>query len=679
MNIEKILASDNLAEDLSEEQLKDIEQTLTSGIKADEESRKGWEQDVEEWINLATQVRDTKSFPWQDASNVKYPILTIASMQFAARAYPALLSGPNLVHPKVNGYDQDGSKAKKASRVGKHMSYQVRNQMGRWEPDMDRLLHSLSLVGTQFKKIYFDPLLQRNVAELVGAQELLVNYFASSLEDAERKTHILYYTKNQVRERITSGLFVEPEKELTPFKDKKKKINPDKTQNMRATEDDSIVELFESHCFLDLDGDGYAEPYIVTLHRDTMQVLRIAPRFKAESITYNKKEDIIRIAPKEYFVSYIFIPDPNSGVYGLGFGSLLGPLNNAINTLVNQLIDAGTLSVLQGGFLSSNLQLQAGDLEWDPGEWKIVNSYGSDIRQGIVPLPAPPPSSTLFNLLGMLETASMKIASVTDILTGEVPGQNTKATVSNNAIEQGLTLFSSIYKRQHFSLSNEMMMIHDLNAEFLEEEEYLAILDKEEDGGQKITREDYNTKDYDLNLSADPNVSSDQQRLSKVQALFEAMNLGHVNPAEVTKQYLEATDQPNIEGLMTMPEPGPPPIELQVLQAESEHKIAKEQWETKHREKMETWDREIASYRIDLEALKINAQAILDLAKAEGEEEGRQLGEMRNYLDQIRSETEQVRKNKKDAMDARQKEEENAIAREQLAAQQQQAQKQPPQ
>jgi len=340
MGMDKILNSANIAADLSDEQLTSIEQELSTGIKGDLDSRKAWEQDVDEWTELAAQVREEKAYPWPDASNVKYPILTIASMQFAARAYPALLSGPRLVNGRVIGYDKDGEKAKKASRIGKHMSYQVQNVMQGWERDMDRLLHTLPLVGTAFKKTYFDPILQRNVSELVNAKELVVNYYASSLELADRKTHILYYTKNQVREQITSEVFIEPKTSLTTMKSKAKKVNADKTQKMVADRDGEIIELYECHCYLDLDGDGYQEPYIVTLHSDTMQILRIFRRFKQKDIVEKDNGDIIRINPIEYFTSYIFIPDPNSGVYGLGFGALLGPLNLSVNTLVNQIIDA---------------------------------------------------------------------------------------------------------------------------------------------------------------------------------------------------------------------------------------------------------------------------------------------------------------------------------------------------
>lgn len=665
LSLDKILSSDNLAADLNDEQLRNIEAQLSSGIKADLQSREGWEQDADEWVKLAAQVREQKSYPWKDASNVKYPILTIASMQFAARAYPALLSGPKLVNGRVIGYDPDGSKARKASRISKHMSYQVRNIMKGWERDMDRLLHALPLIGTAFKKTYFDPLLQRNVSELVNAKELVVNYYASSLEDAERKTHILYYTSNQVQERITSEIFIKPKNKLTTLSSKPRKVNADATQNLSASRDDKIIELYECHCYLDLDGDGYEEPYIVTIHSDTMQILRIFRRFGEVDIVQNEAGNIIRISPKEYFTSYIFIPDPNSGVYGLGFGSLLGPLNLSINTLVNQLIDAGTLNNMQGGFLSSSFQISAGDLDWEPGEWKIVNSYGNDIRQGIVPLPSQAPSSVLFNLLNMLEGATMRIASVTDILSGEVPGQNTKATVAMNAVEQGLKLFSSIYKRCHASLSEEMMKCHALNAEFLQEEEYLAILDKEEDGGQKVTRDDYNTGDYDIVLSADPNVSSDQQRITKVQALFDIMQLGHVNPMEVTKQYLEATDQPNIEALMTMPPPPGPPAEIVLAQQELAHKIEKDTKDFEHRQRMDYFDRELRSIEVDLKGIDTRVGAILDIAKAEGEEEGRQLGEYRNYLDQISKQEEVLIKKKNAIIDQKLKEEQMAIARKQ--------------
>lgn len=685
LSLDTLLTSQNIAKELTKDQLKCIEQDLSCEIKADISSREAWEQDIEEWTNLAAQVREDKNWPWENASNIKYPILTIASMQFAARAYPALVTNPDFVSSRVNGFDPDGKKAKRGKRVSKHMSFQMRHQMKAWEEHMDRLLHVLPIVGTAFKKTYFDPIEQQNVSEFVPAQELVINYHASSMEDAERKTHILYYTKNQVHEQIAAGLFLKPEKKLTSLKEDRK-VNQSKTQNQKNTKDESVSELYECHCCYDLDGDGYAEPYIITMHAPTMQVLRIYRRFDENSVLYNEMGDIMKIVPTEYFTSYIFIPDPNSGVYGLGFGALLGPLNVSINSLINMLVDSGTLNNMQGGFLASSFQLESGDMTWEPGEWKVVNSFGNDIRQGIVPLPTQPPSNVLFNLLNMLEAASLKIASVTDILTGEIPGQNTKATVIMQAVEQGLKVYSSIYRRCHKALSKELQKIAKLNANFLDDQVYVAVLDMEQDGDVKVTREDYLMDDFDITLSADPNVSSSAQRLAKLQALMEILPLGHVNPQVVTMQWLEETEQKDIEMLMKMPPPPGPPLELQIKQAEVQHKIQKEGVELNHRILMDKYDLHLRAIDMDQRAIENNTQALLNIAKAESEEAGAQLAEYRAYLEEVRKQEDQLMKKrsqvfqeKLQAMEMEMARKEQAEAEAAAQAQAQQAQGSAPQ
>jgi len=437
--IDEILTAENVVDLLSEDDLQTMGVELRASIEADLDSRRDWEDNIDEWIKLATQVVDEKSFPWPGASNVKYPLLATAATQYAARAYSALLPGVNLVKGRVVGFDPDGSKRSRAIRIEKHMSYQLLEEMPEWEGDMDRLMHVLPIVGTAFKKTYHNPLLQRHVSELVLPKDLVVNYHAKNLQSAPRKTHIMYMTSNEIEEFYRIGLYKEPDKELRPTVVVKKKSNSDDTQSMHASarEKPDTYEIHECHCWWDLDGDGYAEPYIVTLHPDSKQVLRIFPRFVEDSVLYTEDGRVSRITPDEYFTSYIFIPDPNSGVYGLGFGNLLGPLNHSLNTLINQLVAAGTLANTQGGFIAKNLKLKGGTHAFGPGEWRITNAYGDDIRKGIVPLPVNDPSSTLFSLLGLLESAGMKLASVADIMTGDMGGQNTKATVAMAAVEPG--------------------------------------------------------------------------------------------------------------------------------------------------------------------------------------------------------------------------------------------------
>lgn len=625
LTLEKLISSDNIAVDLTEEVLKEIGKDLVEGIVDDDKSREGWVKQAEDWLELASMIQDEKSWPWADAANIKYPILAIASTQFAARAYAALLPGDQYVRIQGKGFDKTGEKNKRALRISKHMSWQLKHEMKDWEKEMDRLLHILPITGVAFKKTYFNTHKGHNVSELVHPLDLIINYNARSLDDAERKTHIQYYTHNDLEEYTRAKLFIRPEKKLT--RTKTNSINGQRNhhgvaQKMTRTKASSDHQCFECHTWLDLDGDGYKEPYIVTIHSTTEQVLRIKARFDFEDVEVDEDETVVRILPKQHFTSWTFIPDFNSSVYGLGFGHLLGSLNDAVNTLANQLIDAGTLSNLQGGYMGANMATEGGDEPFQPGEWRIVNIFGDDIRKSIVPLPVREPSGVLFNLLSLLENSAMKMASVTDIMTGDIPGQNTKTGVAMAAIEQGSKVFSSIYKRCHTATTEEFKKLFDLNYEYLDPETYVAVLDDSEDAKPHLGPQDYDGSSFDVYPVSDPTISSEQQRLMKVQAIEGLLNLG-LNQEEYKKRFLEATEQPNVEALLEPnPTQGPPPEEVRA-DKELEWKLQKEQMEIQelvrekqHKRSMDILDRKLKAMEVDIKDDAARTKSILELTKA---------------------------------------------------------------
>jgi len=598
----------NIVEDLDEDTLKRIGRTLCKGYEEDLGSRGEWEKRVEDYIKLAAQVVETKTYPWPKAANIKYPLLTTASLQFNARAYPALVPSHNIVRGRVVGKDKDGSKREVATRLGKFMTYQLLFEMQEWEDDMDKLCMVLPLIGTAFKKSYHDAVEGRNKSELVLPQDLVVNYYAKNLETATRKTQVLSLYPNELEELFRDGTFRRIE--LRPSEISTKPGHDDDVQGVSppSEDDDKPYEILEVHCFLDLDEDGYKEPYIVTVYKDTDTVLRIVPRFDLEDVEV-EGDDIIRIKPTEYYTGFVFIPDPQSGIYGMGFGTLLGPINETVNTVINQLLDAGHLSNLQGGFIAKGTRLKAGDGRFRPGEWKMAQTTGDDLRKNIVPLPVSPPSNVLFSLLGMLVQAGEKLASTTDVMTGELPGQNTKATTVMQAIEQGSKVFSSIYKRMYRSLTKEFKKLYKLNRLHLNSQQYFNVLD-EENQEEVVFKRDFDEKVIDVIPVADPNVATEEQKLARVQALFEVMQLGAVNPKEVTRRYLEATNQPNIEQLMNMPQQGPSPEELQ---------LQLEQMKVQLEHQRETAKIQIEAQRVEAQAIRDEANTALALAKAESE------------------------------------------------------------
>lgn len=595
--LKRIAGEDNITDLFDEEKLKDVGRKVVEGYKADLESRREWEVKNDEWLKLATQHSEEKTYPWPKAANIKYPLMTTAALQFHARAYPALVPATGPVKSKIVGKDQENTKGDKGRRIAAHMNFQLTEEMEEWEEDMDKLCIILPLVGTAFKKTYYSPILERNVSQLVSAKNLVVNYWSQTLETAPRITHVLYFSNNDIYERQKAGIFrdVDVGEAGAVESDTVK----DETQGTTQPNDDSTPHvILEQHCFYDFDGDGYEEPWVVSVQEKTGKVLRIVPRFDLEEVELMADGTVARITPLNYFTKFSFIPNPDGGFYDLAFGVLLGGLNETANTLINQLIDAGSLNNLPSGFLSRRLKLRSGNYRFSPGEWKIINATADELKNGIYPLPAKEPSGVLFQLLGIIISSGEKLSSVTDMMVGQNPGQNQPATTSMAVLEQGMKVFTAIYKRVHKSLKKEFKKLYRLNKKHVDLNRYQDVLD------EPVQQSDYDDSN-DIIPAADPNVASDTQKLLKAQSLLELMPLGHVNPKFATRKILEAQGQEDIEGAMTMPESQPDPKML----------IEQKKLELQELEMTQTHDREMT--KISQNAELIQTQALLNIAKAE--------------------------------------------------------------
>ena len=571
LSIETILKSTNVAEELSDDDLISIGNMVVEGYETDLSSRKHWEKDLESWTKLALQIADVKTFPWQGAANIKFPLLATAAMQFAARAYPTLVpSNGKIVKCRVVGEDPQGQKIDRADRIAKHMSYQCMDEMPDWEEDMDKLLLALPIAGSCFKKTYWDASKQVNCSKLVLPRYLIVNYNARSLEEAERITEVVYLSKRQVKERINRGLFRDVTLgDPTSSATMRPTALKDSAQ-MEANEDETTPYTFlEQHCYLDLDGDDYTEPYVVTVDENTKTVVRIVPRFDNETVVVDEKETVKYIEPIHYYTKYGFIPNPDGGFYDIGFGRLLGPINESANTIINQLVDAGSLSNLQAGFIGKGLRIRMGETRFQPGEWKAVNATGDDIKKQIFPLPVREPSNVLFQLLDLLLKSGKELASVAEIFVGKMPGQNTPATTTMATIEQGMKVFTAVYKRIYRSLTKEFRKIYLLNRKYMNPEEYIAVLDIQ------VGQDDYQQPEEDIIPGADPTAVSSQEKQAKVQALMQILQLGTLNPMAVTELYLDAHDIQDKEKYLMQPQPKTDPkVEAMQMKAQIDQQKA---------------------------------------------------------------------------------------------------------
>jgi chaperonin GroES len=555
------LLNTNIAESLSEDKLKEIGEHCRRGFELDLQTRSDWEVDLQEWVELAKQIREEKSWPWPGASNVKYPLLSTAAMQFAARSYPSLIpSNGQVVKSVVIGKDPTAQKLETANRVSTYMSYQFMHEMETWEEDMDKMLMMLPIVGTVFKKTYYDKSKDQVCSNLVLPQNLVVNYWTKSLHECERISEIIRMSPRILKERQQLGIFLDEDLGTPP-------LPVSEPQNNGTVHDETVPwEIIEQHTFLDIKDTGYALPYIVTFERHSGTVLRIAARFFSDDMEVDEKGKILKVTPLQMYTKFGFVPNPDGGFYDIGFGVLLGPLNEAVNSLINQLIDAGSVNNLQSGFIGKGLRLKMGDQRFTPGEWKPVNAAGDDLRKQIVPLPSKEPSKVLFELMGALITSGKELASVAEIFVGKMPGQNTPATTTMASIEQGMKVFTAVYKRIFRSLSEEFKKVFKLNHLYLDPNKYVAVIDTQ------IGPEDFDSDEYDICPGADPTAVSQTEKLLKAQGLVELMQMfgPMMNPIEVLQRVLEAQEQPNWQRVMSQEvlatgQVPPPPPDPKVL------------------------------------------------------------------------------------------------------------------
>jgi chaperonin GroES len=595
----------NIAATLEKDRLNKIGMDVTRGYDIDKASRADWERQTKTAMDLAMQIAEEKSWPWPKAANVKYPLITTAAIQFNARAYPAIVKGGDVVKGEVNGPDPDGTKAQRAERIGQHMSYQLLNVMEDWDEDTDKLLLQMAIVGCAFRKTYFDSALGRNCSDLVAAKDLVYNH-AVPFRKLRRITHLLNLYKNDVTERIRSGIFEPIELGVPSGED---------------SDEDGHFEFLEQHCWYDLDDDGYKEPYIVTVRKETSEVVRIVARYDEEGIYLNAKGEISKIEPVSYFTKFPFMPNPDGGSYDVGMGILLNPINETVNTVLNQMLDAGTLQNIGGGFIGSGMRMKSGSVRMGIGEYKPVDNKGGPIRDNIYHMQHPGPSTVLFQLLGMLIEAAKDISSVKDILTGEQQVNQT-ATTTMALIEQGQKVFSAIYKRVHRSLKDEFRKLYRLNKLYMQPEEYFRYQDK----SQPILLQDYQGDDTDVVPVSDPNMVSDAQHLTQAEALIKFAGDPFFNQMEIRKRYLQAIKVESPETLLQEPpQQGPDP-----KMAEIEAKNA-----ALHVKTTADAERSMAeTHLLAVKAADTEASALLKLAQAEAQALGNQ---MQMYVGQFQA------------------------------------------
>lgn len=563
--------SENIAANLDEDKLVEIGRKCFDGYSIDESSRSAWLESMQGAIKIAKQISEYKNTPWEDASNVKFPLITTAIINFASSAYPEIIHGNKVALAGIIGDDPQGINEKIATRISDHLSYQLLVESPNWETDTDKLLMMLPLMGTVYRKSYFDPFLQIPATDLCQPDKVTVNNFIKNLDTARRVTHEIALYENDIIERQRLGIFrkipLDALRNGTLNEYGMSTIPTHLKQDLTRTDPDAPIVFLEVHGYADLDGDGYEEPYIMTIHKATQVVMRITARYSLENIIMRQNK-IIRIPPDNYFTDYHFIPNVDGSFHSIGYGTLLYPLNHTINTVINQVIDAQTLANRQCGFFGKGLRSTKGVLTFKPGEWRAMDlANGMDLKSNIMPLPVNQPSPIGFQLLSLMIATAKDLSNSTELMRGNERTQNSPATTVLAMLQQGLKTEKAILKRIRFSLTKEFEKLVRLNKNYLDDEMYYATFDAE----GWIRKSDYDNQRLRVFPVADPTLSSDAERLARAQALFAMKDDPLFNGYEVRKNYLQALQVPNIDKVLPQPNPqAPPPPEVLHVMAETD-------------------------------------------------------------------------------------------------------------
>jgi hypothetical protein len=541
----------NLAEQLDDEELAGISAYVLEKVDEDKNARSEWLEAYSQGLNLLGLKYENRSEPFDGATGVVHPMLNEAVTQFQSQAYKELLPAKGPVRTQVMGTTTPELE-NQAERVQDYMNYTLMHTMKEYESEFDQMLYYLGLGGSAFKKVYVDPQLGRQVSKFVEAKDMLVPFNASDLDSADRVTQIITMSENELRKLQVSKLYRDIE--IQSGKADRDEVDDTKESitGIYAQGDYEEVQLFECHCYLDLeqyaDKDEKGEetgiklPYIVTVSADNGEVLSVYRNYEEQDTFKNKKQ---------YFVHYMFTP--GLGFYGNGLIHLLGNLSRAATANLRQLIDSGTLANMPSGFKARGLRIKNDDEPLRPGEWRDVDVVGDQLKNSFFNLPYQEPSGTLFQLLGFVVQAAQKFVGTTDMGTGNVNNQEMPVGTTIALLERGSRIISAVHKRIYNSLKQEFTLLADLISQEGGAYPYTEEGDKSQDFSERI----------DILPIANPNIFSMSQRISLAQ---EQLKLASSKPEmhnlyEAYRRVYNSLGVDNIEQIL------PPPAQPQPMNA----------------------------------------------------------------------------------------------------------------
>ena len=542
----------NLAEFLPDEVLSSLSSDLNSKYMDYISSRKDWEKSYTNGLDLLGFKYDQRSEPFQGASGATHPVLAEAVTQFQALAYKELLPADGPVRTQLLGI-QSPDKVQQAQRVKDFMNYQIMDQMKEYEPEFDSMLFHLPLSGSTFKKVYYDEVEGRAVSKFVPADDLIVPYTATSLDDAEAIIHRIKISENDLRKQQVAGFYKDIE--LAKPQDKESDIEKKEREleGTKKTKDEDLYTLLECHVNLDLEGfedsdqngepTGIKLPYIVTLEEGSREVLSVKRNYEIGDPKKNKIQ---------YFVHFKFLP--GLGFYGFGLIHMIGGLSRTATAALRQLLDAGTLSNLPAGFKMRGIRIRDDAQSIQPGEFRDVDAPGGNLRDSFMMLPFKEPSATLLNLMGVVVSAGQRFASIADLQVGD---GNQQAAVGTTValLERGSRTMSAIHKRIYSALKNEFKILARVFKLYLPAEYPYDVV-----GGQRMIKQTDFDDRVDILPVADPNIFSQTQRISLAQTELQlaTSNPGMHNMYQAYRNMYEALGVKNIDSVLVKPMPPAP-------------------------------------------------------------------------------------------------------------------------
>jgi hypothetical protein len=613
-----IVDIDNMVPELDEHVLTQIGADVVEQYGVDKDSMSTWLERNDLAMNLIDMSPQDVTDPWPGAAGTKLPLVLNAAMKASAEEYAEITRGNELVKAQIFG-KKTPEKLERSERVRKRMNHQFYHELEDWEEEHDKLILAKNILGTVHKKIFYAEGKCQCALRRTG---VVINDGVERIQDAPRITDEIDKFWWQVKEKFNAGEWEE--------------IEFSESSDSEFAKSDKETRFLEQITQLDLDGDDYPEPYIVTVHEKTKQVVRIEPNFTPESIQFSedidvleyeeltdeeksilkRKLDVIRIdrtISRVRYAKYAMIHSWEGGYWDYGYGILLGPLNENCNELVNTLLNSGHLANKGGGFYGSGIKMAGGELRFKQNEWKKVPMMGGRIQDHIMPLPVKEPSQTLFSLLGLLMDVLRELSSVTEVMSGDQPKANMPAASIDMLIEQGKKMFNSVYKRHFRAFTKEQQAVFDLNYLYQDPLKYAELLDLElpEEELLPLVKADFTREGIDILPTANPEFSSKVQRMAQARALLELAGDPEINVSIVKRMYVEAiVDDSELAAEIVPEQPNMTPAQVQEQMEMQKQEMMNELDVQEKQAKAKTAESQAQEAAIALQMKQLEAQAL---------------------------------------------------------------------